>query len=272
MLAEATTAVRDIAVANYENRRRTYGMAQIALTKRYSGSALGVAWAVLKPAIYIAAYWFAVSIGMRGAGKVVGAPYILWLIPGNLAWFFVSDCLNHAGTAIRSNSQFVTKLKYPVETLPVSEVLSYFFVHLVMMTIAIIVLLVSGYGIGLTALELPYYLLCALALCVVVSTLFSAVTAISKDIQHLIGSVMSLLFWVTPVLWSANSLSGPFRLIIYANPITYIVSGYRDALVLHNWVTASLPYTAYFWGLLAVLTLVAGFVFSRLQPEFADVL
>lgn len=272
MLNEAITAARSIAVTNYANRKRTYSMAQVALTKRYSGSALGVAWAVLKPAIYIAAYWFAVSIGMRGASNMVGAPYILWLIPGNLAWFFVSDSLNQAGNAIRSNSQFVTKLSYPVETLPVSEVMSYFLVHLVMMALALVVLLVSGYGLALTAIELPYYIFCALALSVVMATLFSALTAISKDIHHLIGSVMSLLFWVTPVLWSADKITSAFRYVIYANPITYIISGYRDSLVLHRWATGSLGYTAYFWGLLAVLTLVASLVFNRLQPEFADVL
>lgn len=272
MLNEAITAARSIVISNYENRRRTYSMAQVALTKRYSGSALGVAWAVLKPAIYIGAYWFAISIGMRGANNMVGAPYILWLIPGNLAWFFVSDSMNHAGNAIRTNSQFVTKLSYPAETLPVSEVLSYFLVHLVMMGLAVIVLLVSGYGLALTAIQLPYYILCGLALSLVMATLFSALTAISKDIHHLIGSVMSLMFWVTPVLWSADRLTSGFRWVIYANPITYVISGYRDSLVLHRWITGSLTYTGYFWGLLAVLTLVASLVFSRLQPEFADVL
>ncbi|MGC3993695.1 MAG: ABC transporter permease [Propionicimonas sp.] len=273
MFGESIRATRELALINFQNWQRTYGMAQVALTKRYSGSALGVTWAVLRPAIYITAYWFAVSIGLRGsASSAVGAPYILWLIPGNLAWFFMSECLREAGDSIRRNSQFVTKMSYPVATLPVSEVLSHFLVHLVMICLNIILLLVSGYGLTFTAFQLPYYMLCGLVLSLVVSTLFSAVIAISADIGHLIKSGLQLLFWVTPVLWSATKIGLPFRYIILANPLAYVIQGYRDSLVLHNWVTSSLPYTAYFWGLMAVLTLLSSFVFTRLAPEFADVL
>ncbi len=103
-------------------------------------------------------------------------------------------------------------------------------------------------------------------------TLFSALTAVSADIAHLIKSVMSLLFWITPVLWSVGRLSGALKLIVLANPITYIVGGYRDALVTHRWVTASLPYTAYFWGVVAILVPLASYVYAKLAPEFADVL
>jgi ABC-type polysaccharide/polyol phosphate export permease len=272
MLTEAITATRQIATTNVVNWHRTYSMAQVALTKRYSGSALGVAWAVLKPVIYISAYWFTISIGMRGAGQTVGAPFLLWLVPGNIAWFFVSDSLNLAGNAVRSNSQFVTKLSYPVATLPVSEVLSHFLVHVVMVCLTVILILASGFGLTLTALQLPYYMLCGLAFSTVMSFLFSALTAISNDIKHLIKSVMSLLFWVTPVLWNVDRLSGPIKSIVLANPITYVISGYRDSLILHRWVTSSLGYTTYFWGLLAVLTLVSSLVFTRLAPDFADVL
>lgn len=272
MLTEAWRATKELVEENVSNWRRTYGMAQVTLTKRYSGSALGVTWAVIRPVIYIAAYWFAVNIGMRGGNAGEGAPYLIWLVPGNMAWFFVSDCLNQAGTSISSNSQFVTKMKYPVATLPVSEVLSHFLVHLVMMCLTVGLLLVTGYGLTLTALQLPYYMLCAFAFSVVVATLFSALTAVSADIAHLIKSVMSLLFWITPVLWSVGRLSGALKLIVLANPITYIVGGYRDALVTHRWVTASLPYTAYFWGVVAILVPLASYVYAKLAPEFADVL
>ncbi len=274
MLKEAVDATKDLAAVNYRNWKRTYAMAQVSLTKRYSGSALGVAWAVIRPAIYITAYWFAVSIGLRGGSSISfgGAPYLIWLVPGNIAWFFMSDCLHGAGQSIRQNAQFVTKMRYPVATLPVSEVLSHFLVHVVMVCLTLVLLLASGFGLTLTALELPYYMLCGFVLSVVVSTLFSALTAISADLGHLIKSVLSLLFWVTPVLWSASKISLPFRYLILANPLAYVIGGYRDSLVFHNWITGSLNYTAYFWGLMAVLTLFASFVFQKLAPEFADVL
>lgn len=273
MIGEAVEATREIVAVNVAERQRTYGMAQVALTKRYSGSALGVTWAVLRPIIYIAAYWFAVTVGLRGArSPVAGAPYLLWLVPGIMAWFFVNECLTHSGNAIRSNAQFVTKMAYPVPTLPVSSVLSYFLVHVLMMGLTLILFLVSGYGLGLTILQLPYFMLCSLALGVVFAMLFSALTAISADIQHAIRSLMTLLFWLSPVLWSATGLPGPIKVLVMANPISYVLGGYRQAFVLHQWVFSTLPYTLYFWALLGVTALLAGFVYSKLAPEFADVL
>jgi ABC-type polysaccharide/polyol phosphate export permease len=257
---------------NTQNIRRTYAMAQVTLTKRYSGSALGVAWALVKPTLFVVAYWFAVAIGMRGNEVMGGVPYILWLIPGLMPWFFISDALTTSGAAIRSNSDFVTKMIYPVATLPISEVLSLYFIHLILMCITTAIFVVSGFGLSLYFLQLPYYLFCAIAFAAVISMLLSALTAISRDILQLVKSVTMLLFWFTPILWSADTLPAPVKLLIMANPITYILTGYRNAYVYQRWFFQDWQYTLYFWGVMAILALLASFVFTKLEPDFADVL
>jgi len=257
---------------NAQNLNRTYAMAQVTLTKRHSGSALGVAWALVKPIVFIAAFWFAVALGIRGNHPMDGVPYILWLIPGILPWFFIQDALTIGGSAIRSNSHFVTKMVYPVATLPVSEVLSLFFVHLMLMCLAVAAFVVSGFGLSVYFLQLPYYIFCTFAFGVVMATLLSALTAISNDIRHGVKSIMTLMFWLSPVLWSADNVSGIVHTFVVANPITYLVGGYRDAFVSQHWFFADLGPTLYFWTLMTVLALLASFVFSRLEPEFADVL
>ncbi len=272
MLEQALADTRRLAAIHVQYWRRTYSMAQVTLTKRYSGSALGVVWSVVKPLTYLLAFWFAVSVGLRGMRSVDGFPYLMWLMPGLMAWYFVSDSITHGGEAIRRNSNFVTRLPYPVPTLPVSEVLSFFLVHLILMCIVTAVFLVAGYGLGLTVLQLPYFMLCCFALGAVVATLFSALTAISSDIQQAIKSGMTLLFWFTPILWSVTNLTGALRTVIMANPITYLLVGYRNTYVYHRWVTSMVGYSIYFWASLAVLTLLASYVYSRLEPGFADVL
>ena len=124
-----------------------------------------------------------------------------------MPWFFISDALTIGGAAIRSNSHFVTKMVYPVATLPVSEVLSLFFVHLMLMCIIVALFVVSGFGLSVYFLQLPYYLLCSLAFAVVLSMLLSALTAISRDVLQAVKSVITLLFWLTPILWSADNRS-----------------------------------------------------------------
>ena len=258
---------------NAKNLPRTYAMAQVTLTKRYSGSALGVAWALIKPIIYIFAYWFAMTIGVRAGSMVSGTPYILWLMPGIMPWFFVSDALTVGGSAIRSNAHFVTKMAYPVATLPVSEVLSLFFVHLMMMCLVCAVFVVSGFGLNIYFVQIPYYILCCIAFSVSLAMLLSALTAMSQDIKQAVKSVLTLLFWLTPVLWSADSVSSPFlKGVILGNPISYIITGYRNTFVSQRWFFQDWQYMIYFWAVLVVVTLLASYVFTKLEPEFADVL
>ena len=257
---------------NVDNIGRTYAMAQVTLTKRYSGSALGVAWALIKPLIFVFAYWFAVAIGIRGSKPMGGVPYILWLIPGIMPWFYIADALTIGGAAIRSNSHFVTKMVYPVATLPVSEVLSLFFVHLMMMCFSTAVFVVSGFGLSIYFLQLPYYLLCCLAFTLVTSTLLSALTAISQDVLQAVKSLITLLFWLTPVLWSADNLASPVKQIVLADPICYITAGYRNTFVYQRWFFQDWQYTIYFWAAMVGLTLLASYLFAKLEPEFADVL
>ena len=257
---------------NVKNVRRTYAMAQVTLTKRYSGSAFGVAWSLIKPLVFVAAYWFAIAIGIRGNKPMGSVPYILWLIPGIMPWFFISDSLTIGGGAVRSNSHFVTKMVYPVATLPVSEVMSLFFVHLMMMCISTAVFVVSGFGLSVYFLQLPYYMLCVFVFCVVMATLLSALTAISQDVLQAVKSLITLLFWLTPVLWSADNLGAPLKQVIFANPMVYIFSGYRNTFVYQRWFFQDWQYTLYFWGTMVVLALLASFIFTKLEPEFADVL
>jgi len=257
---------------NAQNLKRTYAMALVMLNKRHSGSALGVLWALVKPLMLIAALWFAVAVGIRGGETVGGTPYILWLIPSMMCWNLLSDSLVIGGGAVRSNGHFVTKMVYPVATLPVSEVLSLFFVHLMLMAITIAIFVLSGYGLSVYFLQFPYYMLCTLVFTVVSATLLSALTAISTDILHGVKSAMTFLFWLSPVLWTTDTLSGLPLAFVKANPMTYLLNGYRASFVTQKWFFADMGYTLYFWGFMAVLALLASFIFSRLEPEFADVL
>ena len=258
---------------NAKNLARTYAMAQVTLTKRYSGSALGVTWSLVKPIVFVFAYWFAMTIGIRASRSINDIPYILWLIPGIMPWFYISDALTIGGSAVRANTHFVTKMVYPVATLPISEVLSLFFVHLMMMCLTIATFVVSGFGISIYFLQLPYYLLCCLAFTTSMAMLLSAITAMSQDVRQAVKSTLTLLFWLTPVLWSADKIPSPFlKQLVLCNPISYITAGYRNAFVNQRWFFQDWQYMIYYWALMAIMAMLASYVFTKLEPEFADVL
>ena len=262
----------EIVASNIRNASQVVSMAKVMLKKRYSGSLLGIVWALVKPTIYCAVYWFVMAVGIRGSGKIEGVSYGLWMIPGIMVWFFFSDVLTDSGSSILDNRHLVTKMVYAVETIPVSSVLSFFFVHLMMMGIVLAIFILSGFGIGVYLIQLPYYMLCGLLLSFVVAFLLSALSAVSKDFKYVVRSLITALFWLTPSLWSITKLAPGLKRIIMLNPFAYVVLGYRNCFVSTTWFFQQLRYTLYFWVVLAVLALVAVFVFKKLKNEFADVL
>ncbi|MDP2401632.1 MAG: ABC transporter permease, partial [Actinomycetota bacterium] len=252
--------------------RRTLGMARVEVIKRYSGSLLGIFWGIVRPSLFIAVYWFAISIGLRGERLFGDTPFILWLAPGIIVWFFISDALTVGGSSIRKNSHLVTKMVFPVATIPTFTVLSLLVVHLMVLTVVVVIFLASGYGLSVYALQTAYYLLCAVSFSIVAATLLSTLTAVSRDVGHMIKSVMTVLFWLTPIIWPLDRLEGPVRYVIMLNPITYIVQGYRNSFVLDRWFYQQWEYGLYFWGVMLVLTLLTSYLFAKLKGEFADIL
>ena len=63
-----------------------------------------------------------------------------------------------------------------------------------------------------------------------------------------VKSLITLLFWLTPILWSADKLGSPLKQIILANPIVYIITGYRNTFVNQRWFFQDWQYTIYFWA------------------------
>ncbi|MBF7096147.1 ABC transporter permease [Alkalibacter mobilis] len=257
---------------NFINTGRTVEMSLKELNKRYSGAALGAFWALVKPLLFIGVYWFAVSVGIRGGKDINEHPYILYLVAGIIPWFFISETLVYAGKSLRNNKHLVTKMVYPVSTIPTFSVLSQLYVHLVMTFIVVVIFALAGQAPNLYYLQLLYYSFAMFVFMTVLSWTTSALIVVSRDFEHLIKSVTQMLFWLTPIIWHIGNVTGVLKLVVMANPINYFVSGYRDSLLNQRWFYDNLGYTFYFWGVTITLALVGAFLFGKLKDEFADIL
>ena len=143
-------------------RHQVFKLAKADIVKTYSGAALGWAWAIIKPTITILVFWFAFSIGLRMGGKVSGFPYILWLIAGMVPWFYMSEMITQGAGAIRKYRYLVTKMKFPVSTIPTFVSFSKFTVHLFLLGITLVIFALFGYLPDLYILQLPFYMLAML--------------------------------------------------------------------------------------------------------------
>ena len=126
-------------------RQQIFKLAKADLVKTYRGAALGWAWAIIKPAVTIFVYWFTFQIGLRAGKEVEGFPFFLWLISGVIPWFYMSDMITGGTESIRKYSYLVTKMKFPISTIPTFFSISKFMVHLALLAIMIIIFIAMGY-------------------------------------------------------------------------------------------------------------------------------
>ena len=263
----------DIIKTNFRERKITLELAKVSLQKDYSSSVLGVAWAFIRPLVYVLVFWFAVSVGLKGGNSVDGVPKILWLIPGSFVWFFISNAIIRCGKSLIRNRHLVTKMVFPISTIPVIAVLAEFFIHVCLVILIIIIYLVSGHGLSIYYLQIPYYLLCTFVFATIIAMFISALSAISRDVSYLMPSVNQALFWLSPILWPLENIhSHIVRVIVKLNPLAYLTEGLRNAFVYKTWFFHEWHYMLYFWLLMLAFALLTAFVWSRSKNDFADVL
>lgn len=251
--------------------KQIFQMALKDLKKQFSGTALGVAWPVIKNMIFIFAYWFTMQIGMK-KGSDVFDPYIVWLIVGLLPWFFIRDTLVPAASSIRKNKYLVTKMIFPISTIPTFKVLSGFISSFLFMGIGINICFIYGIYPNIYWIQIIYYGLAVLILLIAISYTTSALVVVSRDIEFFLNSIIVLIFWLSPILWPIKNLNGIVAFLVKLNPFFYIIEGFRESMLYGKWFFQSPVLTTYFWGVVIILFAIGIFIHGKLREHFADIL
>jgi teichoic acid transport system permease protein len=215
-------------------------LAKADIIKTYSGSALGWAWAIIKPAVIIFVFWFAFGVGLRLATGNMdnGYPFLLWLIAGLLPWFFMEEMITQGANALRQYNYLVTKMRFPIATIPTFVGISKFYVHLFL--VGLVTLFFVGYGFkpDIYFLQLPIYMLCMVLFFIAWAQFASMLTCISKDFFNLVGAATQALFWLSGILYDVNTMNVPgwLKIFLMINPITFIANGYRNIFIYKVWI------------------------------------
>lgn len=248
-------------------------LAKADLVKTYRGAALGWTWAIIKPAVTIFVYWFAFSIGLRMPSQVSGVPYFLWLIAGVIPWFYMSDMITAGTDTIRKYSYLVTKMKFPVATIPTFVNLSKFMVHLILVGIMIIIFMIMGYPPDVYILQLPFYMLLMFLFFNAWSLFASLLSTMSKDFGNLVKSMVTAVFWLSGILWNPASIQIEWlRKLLMINPVTYLTTGFRNCFIDKVWFWEQPKRLLYFGIITLVLIIAAIWTYRRLKKEIPDVL
>lgn len=258
-----------------KRRKLIWDLAKSDFRKRFVGSYFGVVWMFIQPVVTVLIYFFVFQMGFKNAPPIPGYPYVQWLIPGIVPWFFISEALNAGTGCLQEYNYLVKKVVFQVEILPVIKVISCLMVHVIFVLIMVVVFLLYGTFPKVSWLQIVYYSFAAMVFSLGIVYFTSAVNVFFKDMAQIVSIFLQVWMWVTTIMWDpAMFADHPAWLesVLKLNPVWYVVNGYRDSMLTGSAFWERPGVTVYFWCVTAVLFFVGLKVFKRLRPHFADVL
>lgn len=244
------------------------GMIKREIRGRYKGSMLGFAWNVITPMCQIVIYYIVFSMVFRSGIE----NFHVYLVVGMMPWTCFSDAIVQGTGSIVANADMTKKIYFPREVLPISIVTSRFINLLLTFIVVFLIIFFSSVNITPSLLLfLPLILVVEYVLTLAIVILLSAFNVYYHDVEYISGVIMMLLVWMTPIMYSLDSVGNGILLkLVMLNPMTTIIDAYHQILfygAVPNLLSLGLV------GIFAVVfLLIAELVFMTLEKRFAEVL
>lgn len=253
------------------NRKLLWQMTKRDFKQRYLGSYLGILWAFIQPTVTVLIFWFVFQVGFKSQ-PVSNVPFILWLVCGMFPWFFISDGILSATNSVIESSFLVKKIVFRVEILPIVKIMSALVVHVFFVAVLFAMFAYYGYSVSIYNLQIIYYFFAMICLTLGISWLTSSLTVFLRDVGQFAAMILQFGFWFTPIFWSLKIIPEEYHFFLKLNPAYYLIEGYRQSFIYHEWFWQHVHQTAYFWSLTAIIAFIGAWCFKKLRPHFADVL
>ena len=191
--------------------------------------------------------------------------FAFFVLSGIFPWMFFSNALSEATFSILSQQSMLRQFNFPKEILPLSSVLSNFLNFLIGWLIIYPLFLFFNPKIFSVSLFLPICILINLFFVSGLGLLFSALNVFFRDIGQLLGVLLMLWFWITPIFYSVDMVPERFRWVCNLNPMTYFIVCYREVIFKANIPSLSAFIGIFLW---AFISLTLGWcLFLRLEPK-----
>ena len=239
---------------------------------RYRGSFGGVFWTIINPLLLMLTYFFVFGVVLqtRFGPDNSRAGFALYFLCGMLPWLAFSEAAGRAASVLLEYRNFVKKLVFAVETLPVNLVAAGLVSEVFAIILFCVFLAASRGGLPATILWLPLLVIPQILFTAGVSWFIAGLGAFVRDLGQVMGFLLTLWFFLTPICYPEASLPAQFRPLFSKNPIYVLVRGYR-AIFLEN----RAPDFGPLWKLwvVAVAAFILGHAwFYKLRKSFADII
>jgi lipopolysaccharide transport system permease protein len=237
------------------------------LKARYRGSILGFFWSFINPLMLLLTYTlvFTVMLPVKHSPKM--EPYFLFFFCGILPWSWFSSSLLEASGVLIAGGNLLKKVLFPAEVLPVVTVLANLG-HFLFGLPVLLGFLAAWGRLGPAALLLPLPMAVQLVFTLGLALFLSALTVHFRDVSSILGHLMHLWFFASPVLYFYGDVQRPFRDVLRLNPMSHVIVSYQEMLFDGRFQHGPQLLLA---GLVAVLVFAFGdFFFDRLRDTLAE--
>jgi len=272
--AAHSTSLVGLGKSLWRNRQLIVQMSRREVAGRYKGSVVGLAWSFFNPVLMLAVFTFVFSVVFQArwgvGGEETKTQFAVVLFVGMIVHGLLAEVLNRSPGLILGNVNYVKKVVFPLEILPVVSMGAALFHSLISFGVLLLAFaLFNGY-LHLTAILAPLVVLPLVILTLGLAWMLASLGVFLRDVGQTIGIITTILLFLAPVFYPISALPEAMRPWIMANPLTFIIEQAREVLIwgrFPNWIGLGL------YTLIAMAVAWAGFAwFQKTRKGFADVL
>lgn len=250
----------------YQYRGLLLSLTQRELTARYRGSVLGFFWTFLNPTLLMLVY--ALLFGHFLKNNIPQYPYFMFV--GLLPWIWFTSSVGAGASTISDRRDLLTKVRFPAQILPATVVATNLCNYLLSLPLMVMLGAFFHTWPSKHVLYFPVILLVQLIFTLALSFIISALNVAFRDLQHIIGNILTLWFFATPILYNVSVVPDSWyrNYFLYGNPMAVLIRAYQaifyehrrpDLLALGALMVASV-----------ILLWLSTVIFEQRREEFAE--
>ncbi|HLJ17024.1 MAG TPA: ABC transporter permease [Bryobacteraceae bacterium] len=240
--------------------------------QRFVGSAAGWLWGVIHPLVLLISWTFIFQICLRVPLPKGGLTqnYTILVFCGFLPWLLFQETVQRSANSLLDHANLITKTVFPSEIVPVAIFLSSLLNHLLALTLGVTAVAVYLRQVSPMLMFLPVYMLLAGLLAIGIGWIVASLQVYLRDTAQIVTVMLTLWFWITPILVTEQQIPPRFRPLVVLNPLSYLVHAYQARLLSSDWPSLREMAILAAWSISAFV--LGGLFFRHLKRGFADVL
>lgn len=241
---------------------------------RYRGSTLGLLWSFFNPILMLAVYTFVFSVVFKMRWNIGGeetrSQFATVLFVGIILHTILAECLTRAPNLIASNVNYVKRVVFPLELLPIATMGAALFHAVISFSVLLIALLFLNAGLNWSILLTPLVILPFVLLLLGISWMLAAIGVYLRDVGHVMTVLVMVLMFLAPIFYPLSMIPEQYQFWLYFNPLTVAVEQARAVIifgVMPDWLNWFI-----YLGIALVFCLGGFLFFQKARRGFADVL